>query len=206
MEFRRRFARQWSDAKPLVYAGRNVYPQPDRQRRYAGFGPRHHDRHGDQYASGADGDALSFNWTFGDGGVGLNAGPNPTHIYALAGTFTVTLTANDGETNSAPATTTVTVLNRPPIANAGPDQTVRQHTVASLNGSASSDPDGSITQFAWRQVSGTAVTLSGANTVAPQFTAPSVRGSTPLQLVFELTVTDDDGATATDQVVITVDK
>ncbi len=154
----------------------------------------------------ADGDALTFNWTFGDGGVGPNAGPNPTHIYTLAGTFTVTLTVNDGETNSAPGTTTVTVLNRPPVANAGPDQTVRQRSVVTLNGSASSDPDGSITQVAWRQVSGTAVTLSGANTIAPQFEAPLVRGSTPLQLVFELTVTDDDGATAADQVVITVDK
>jgi PKD repeat protein len=138
--------------------------------------------------------------------VALNGGPNPTHAYFVVGTFTVTLTVNDGETDSAPATTTVTVLNRPPVANAGADQTVRQRSAVSLNGSASSDPDGSITQVAWRQVSGTAVTLSGANTVAPQFEAPLVRGSTPLQLVFELRVTDDDGATATDQVVITVDK
>jgi subtilisin family serine protease/PKD repeat protein len=157
-------------------------------------------------SSDADGDALTFNWTFGDGGVALNGGPNPTHAYFVVGTFTVTLTVNDGETDSAPATTTVTVLNRPPVANAGADQTVRQRSAVSLNGSASSDPDGSITQVAWRQVSGTAVTLSGANTVAPQFEAPLVRGSTPLQLVFELRVTDDDGATATDQVVITVDK
>jgi PKD repeat protein len=155
-------------------------------------------------SSDADGDALTYSWDFGDGKGGIGA--KPSHVYTAAGTYTVTLTVNDGQVNSAPASTTVTVINQPPVANAGPDQTVTQRATVTLNGAASSDPDGAIAQFAWRQISGTAVTLSGANIASPRFTAPAVKTTTPVQLVFELTVTDNDGATATDQVVITVVK
>ena len=45
----------------------------------------------------------------------------------------------------------------------------------------------------------TAVTLTGANTATPSFTAPTG----PATLTFELTVTDNDGATDTDTVVVT---
>jgi hypothetical protein len=47
------------------------------------------------------------------------------------------------------------------------------------------------------------VTLSGANTSVARFTAPKVQTGT-VTLVFELRVTDHDGATATDQVVVIV--
>lgn len=94
--------------------------------------------------------------------------------------------------------------NNPPIANAGPDQTVTQNTSVTLNGSASSDPDGSIVSYAWRQVSGKAVSLSNPTAAIATFTAP--RTAKPIDLVFELTVTDNKGATAVDQVTITVVK
>jgi len=46
-------------------------------------------------ASDEDGDNLSFSWNFGDNGTGTGA--TPTHVYATAGTFNVTLTVSDGK-------------------------------------------------------------------------------------------------------------
>jgi PKD repeat protein len=152
-------------------------------------------------SSDPDNDSLTYSWNFGDGATG--AGANPTHAYTTLGTFTVTLLVNDGYTNSAPATTIVTISNRPPVANAGPDKAVLQRTNVTLDGRGSSDPDGTIVAYAWRQVSGPPVTLSGANTSVATFTAPKV-GSGTVTLVFELMVTDNNGATAADQVVVTV--
>jgi subtilisin family serine protease len=92
--------------------------------------------------------------------------------------------------------------NKPPIANAGPDQTVASGSVVTLDGSGSSDPDGTITSYAWTQTAGPSVTLSDPSAVKPTFTAPTVSANTVL--TFRLTVTDDDGATATAQVNVTV--
>lgn len=71
----------------------------------------------------------------------------------------------------------------------------------SLQGTAS-DADGSIDAQSWSQTSGPTVTLAGGNTLTPTFQSPDVSGS--VDLVFSLTVTDDDGATAADSVTITV--
>ncbi len=71
-------------------------------------------------------------------------------------------------------------------------QTVTANATVTLNGTASSDPDGSIVEFAWTQTEGTAVTLLNATTSQPCFVAPTVTGNTTL--TFRLIVTDDDGA------------
>jgi chitodextrinase len=59
-------------------------------------------------ASGADpdGDPLNFRWTFSDGEGAT--GETVTHRYVTEGTFTVTLTAEDGRGGAATATATVT--------------------------------------------------------------------------------------------------
>jgi PKD repeat protein len=57
------------------------------------------------------GPATSFAWTFGDGGTG--SGKNPSHTYAAAGTYSVTLTETDGLGFTAV----------PPVVVAGPGQT-----------------------------------------------------------------------------------
>lgn len=82
--------------------------------------------------------------------------------------------------------------NAPPVANAGPDQSVVTGSVVVLNGAGSYDPNGSIASYSWTQVSGTSVTLANANTANPSFTAPG----TATTLVFSLTVTDNNGATS----------
>lgn len=93
--------------------------------------------------------------------------------------------------------------NVSPVADAGPDTSVTRRTTITLDGTASHDPDGSIVDYSWTQMTGPAVTL--VPTASPgvvTFEAPNVTIAT--ELVFQLTVTDDRGATATDQVVVTV--
>lgn len=58
-----------------------------------------------------DGDAITFNWTYGDGSMG--SGANPVHNYAAAGVFDITLTVTDGTLYSV-ATTTTTVVQMLP--------------------------------------------------------------------------------------------
>ena len=93
-------------------------------------------------------------------------------------------------------------VNQPPVANAGPDQSVAAGATCILEGSNSSDSDGTITSYSWRKVSGPTIALANANQAVASFIAPSE--STIQTLVFELTVTDDDGATSTDTVTVTV--
>ena len=94
--------------------------------------------------------------------------------------------------------------NVDPIANAGSDQTVGPRQTVVLDGSNSSDSDGSIVQYQWTQVSGKNVSLNNANSAVTEFKSPGVRRGKTKTLVFELTVTDDQGATATDLVTVWV--
>jgi len=83
--------------------------------------------------------------------------------------------------------------NTAPTANAGANQTVGSGVTVTLNGSASSDPDGSIASYAWTQTAGTpAVTLTSATTAQPTFPAPAVVAAATL--TFALVVTDNRGA------------
>ena len=95
--------------------------------------------------------------------------------------------------------------NQPPIANAGPDQTVTEGTPVTLNGGNSSDPGGSIVDYQWEQTAGIGVTLSNSDSVEATFTAPNVSfaGET---LTFRLTVTDNGGLQDADYCSISVTK
>lgn len=104
------------------------------------------------------------------------------------------------------AETTITVqsqqTNDPPTADAGSDQTVDEGTTVTLDATGSSDPDGSIANYAWTQTGGPSVSLSDAGAAQPTFTAPDV--DSEQTLTFEVEVTDDDSANATDTVAVTV--
>jgi hypothetical protein len=79
-----------------------------------------------------------------------------------------------------------------PSANAGSAQSVISGATVTLDGRASTDPDGSIAAYSWTQTSGAAVTLVNAGTAQPTFVAPTVVAFTTL--AFRLVVTDNRGA------------
>ena len=93
-------------------------------------------------------------------------------------------------------------VNAAPAANAGSNQTVDEQTEVTLTGSGA-DNDGTIQSYSWTQVSGSTVTLDDPDATTTTFTAPDV-ASESAELVFQLTVTDNQGATATDEVSVTV--
>lgn len=63
-------------------------------------------------SSDPDGDGLSYAWTFGDGATGNGVAPG--HTYAADGTYTVTLTVDDGNGASDQSSQSVTVSAPPP--------------------------------------------------------------------------------------------
>jgi hypothetical protein len=70
-------------------------------------------------------------------------------------------------------------INVAPTANAGPDQEVDESreglpSLVTLDGSASTDPDGTIASYTWTQTEGPPVVLADATTAHPRFTAPVV--------------------------------
>lgn len=124
----------------------------------------------------------------------------------VAGTYQFRLTITDDQGATATTTITVTVAaatvsNKIPIANAGPN-TSYQSSAASftLNGSGSSDPDGSIQSYAWRQISGPNTSVLASAASASTSVTQFVQGT----YQYRLTVTDDKGANASDTVTITI--
>jgi K319L-like, PKD domain len=109
--------------------------------------------------------------------------------------------SNDG---LAACTTFNILVQQAPLAIAGNNQTVTEGDAVILDASASSDVDGSITTYLWEQLSGTVATISNANTSMASFTAPAVPANTTDELVFRLTVTDNDGLTDTANVSVFV--
>ncbi|WP_111767663.1 PKD domain-containing protein [Nakamurella deserti] len=134
----------------------------------------------------ADGTIASSAWNFGDGASSTDV--NPTHTYAAAGTYTVTLTVTDDKgattTVSNPVTVTAAPVNQAPVAAF--TATAAQLT-ANVDAAGSSDPDGTIASYAWNFGDGfttTGVTASHAYNTAGSKT-------------ITLTVTDNQGKTTT---------
>jgi hypothetical protein len=106
------------------------------------------------------------------------------------------------KTNGRTYTYSITsaVTNLAPVANAGADKTITLPVNnTSITGSGS-DPDGTIASYTWSLRSGpNTPSLSGSNT-----TALSASGMIAGTYVFRLTVTDNKGLTAFDEVTIVV--
>jgi hypothetical protein len=89
-----------------------------------------------------------------------------------------------------------------PVANAGPDFEVDEQSNVMLDGSSSTDEDGSIATYSWNQVGGPPLELNDDQSVAPSFTAPNVDSNQ--QFTFQVSVTDNEGSSDTDTVNILV--
>ncbi len=98
-------------------------------------------------SSDADGDVLSYSWSFGDG-TATSAVANPTHQYTTAGTYVATLTVSDGMATPGPGTDRVVItVGRPPVVTiAAPidGASFRAGDTIALAGSATDPEDGVI--------------------------------------------------------------
>ena len=146
----------------------------------------------------SDGTIASYVWV--ENGTEIATGVSPT-VSLGVGSHTITLTVTDDEDATA-SDAVVVVVNSPanasPTADAGPDQTVTDadgngSENITLDGSASTDTDGTIATYVWTQNG--AQIATGAN---PTVTLPV--GSQTITL----TITDDDSAMASDEVVIII--
>jgi len=140
----------------------------------------------------------SYTWSFFDVTPQTLTGMNPTYTFNTPGNYPVTLTVTDAALNSATDTVVVTVLDiTKPIANAGDDQVVHEDVTVVFNGSGSYDPEGGlITSYIWTFIDDTLQTLSGVNSTYI-FEIPGIYNVT-------LTISDEQGNSATDIVTITV--
>jgi len=141
----------------------------------------------------SDGTIVSYSWSFGDGYYG--SGATPSHVYASPGTYLVTLTVtdDDGATDSDSAYAYVG-SNQYPVADAGGPYSANVGQAIVFDGSASYDPDGSIVSYHWDFGDG----YTGSGVV---ITHSYVTGGT---YTVTLTVTDNDGATDTDSTTATI--
>ena len=101
----------------------------------------------------ADGDDLSFEWSFGDG-TGNASGERVTHVFTEPGTYEVTLEVTDGFASDSDSIRMAVVLpeNRPPlvlITSPREGQVFEDGDGVLLDASDSTDPDGDPISFGW---------------------------------------------------------
>jgi predicted esterase len=153
-----------------------------------------------------DGTISAYTWTKVSGGAATiaSASSSTTVINGLVeGTYIFKLKVTDNDGASSEDQVTVKVNPAPnvaPVAKAGADITITlPANSVNLNGSGSSDVDGTITSYLWTKVSGGAATIVSASS-----SATAVNGLVAGTYIFKLKVTDNDGATSEDQVTVKV--
>jgi dienelactone hydrolase len=150
-----------------------------------------------------DGSIASYVWTKlqGQGGVLTNANTSSLSVSGLSiGNYVFKLKVTDNSGNVDCDYVKVSVVpNAAPVANAGTDQTITIPVSNATMSGSGADSDGSISTYLWAQTAGPSATLTATNTasiVASNLTAGTYH--------FRLTVTDNYGATNSDDVVLTV--
>jgi hypothetical protein len=158
-------------------------------------------------ATDTDGTIVSYKWTKKNGASGETINNSYSAYTTVNGliqgdyTFELTVTDDDG----AIGTDTVHILVNPvqnqlPIANAGDDQSITLPTNQIILSGSGTDTDGKISSYKWTKLSGP----TSANISKPAFSSTAVTGLTEGIYHFQLSVTDDKGATASSTVTITV--
>ena len=126
---------------------------------------------------------------------------SPGRRITVNDTFTYKVRDPEGLTSDN-ATVSFALGNILPIAEAGSDQVVSSQATVTLDGSASSDDDGTVERYLWEKIGGPAVTLENADRARARFTVPDFNGPS-IVLEFKLTVTDNKGGFSSDVVRVT---
>lgn len=153
-------------------------------------------------ASDADGTIASYQWSKISGSTATLSGTTSSKLNAsnlVAGSYYFRLTVKDnkGATKSDDVKVTVNSSNIAPVAKAGSDKTIGT-TSTKLYGSGT-DADGTIAYYKWKKISGPSSSINYVST--PTLSVTSMLDGT---YVFQLTVTDNKGATGSDQVKVIV--
>ncbi|WP_411280084.1 M12 family metallopeptidase [Gemmatimonas sp.] len=148
---------------------------------------------------------LTYDWNFGDGSCAIVPKPakctaaQPSHSYADDGNYTVTLVVSDG-TLTDDATTSLTVLNAPPVVNAGANGARNEGQQFTQYGSfTDAGTDTWTATVDYGDGSGEqALTLTGKTfTLAHTYIDNG-------NYIITVTVSDDDGGEGSDDVAMTI--
>ena len=162
-------------------------------------------------ATDADGDSLTYLWSHNSSlDIQLANSTSPSTTFAAPAvdadtTVTFTLTVDDGTTTATDSfevtVTDIQILNSPPVADAGSDQTALEGQTVMLNGTAT-DADGGSLTYLWSHNSSLAIQLANSTSPSTTFAAPAVDADTAV--TFTLNVDDGIGISS-DHVTITID-
>jgi large repetitive protein len=146
-------------------------------------------------ATDAGADTLTYGWNFGDGSA-LVTGPTLQHTFADNGTYAVILTVTDDDGASTSQTLNVQVLNAAPTVNAGLDRTINEGQTLTFAGEYLDPGILDTHTLSWTFGDGSAP-VTGTLTPAHLFKDDG-------SYTVTLTVTDKDGASTSDQLIVLV--
>ncbi|MFT7649704.1 MAG: PKD repeat protein, partial [Candidatus Poriferisodalaceae bacterium] len=139
-----------------------------------------------QFADTSINGPANWSWDFGDGTS--STAQHPSHTYISPGTYTASLVVSNGQGSSISSQTIDAFVSSPPTADfTATPSAGTSPLVVSVDGSASSDADGTVVSYAWDFGDGTTATgVTASHTFAPLGTH-----------TISLTVTDNSSATGT---------
>ena len=148
-----------------------------------------------------DGYIVNYEFNFSDGTIVSGNTSIVEHAFSDPGNYTVSLVVTDNDGLQDVATTSIEILPLPvellpPVADAGPDQTVDEGQTVTFDASNSYDPDGVIVSYEWDFDNDGVADATGV-IVSHVFENAGVYN-------VSLTVTDNDGLQARDYVTVIV--
>jgi len=151
-------------------------------------------------SSDPDGSITGYTIDMGDGTTRTFKadGGEPTYTYATKGNFVAWVTAEDNNGGSDIAKVLVSVVNAPPVAEAGNDIRVVSGETVILDGSGSTDDEG-IVSWSWD------FDASNGHQSQAKKAVTTTKYSTPGSYRVVLKVTDREGQSSTDELTVTVD-
>jgi len=153
-----------------------------------------------------DGTIASYLWTKISGpaaGTITNPASATTTLTGLVQgvyQYQLKVTDNKGATATDNITVTVNAANQVPAANAGNDISIQLPVNNITLAGSGSDADGTVASYLWAKVSGPAA----GTIISPGSAITTVTGLSQGNYQFQLKVTDNNGATATDNIIVIV--